>query len=413
MRIETFLQEQSLLPERKNETIKCEVCRGFARFCKISTCPFYRNVLKEVGLAKISSDIVFGSSPPTVIVGEKGYPRVWVGPTVSLIDQPQTTALDNPSEWLEASIEDLLKIRLTLLYGRAVKSVKTYGDPYLQTVQETSSSVKPVDIELATEGELSIRPGFGVRAAPHGPSAKIKKIKIASNVSIPRRVDSMINDPYVSSVEAVIQLYSQGFDEYYLMRLFSAGLLGRSPERKLVPTEWSITAVDDILSRKLYQEVRKNNVIPEFRVYSYEAVENAAHIILTPTPWMYELLEGWLKHAHHPTYSDHEYLKPRTTYAENTGGAYYAVRFSILRHMKVKHFQAGAIVFFEILPGWIPLGVWRFREIVRVALTKPAEKHQTFEEALETVSRRLRIPMIEYVKKSWLINYLRKQQLLS
>jgi hypothetical protein len=74
--------------------------------------------------------------------------------------------------------------------------------------------------------------------------------------------------------------------------------------------------------------------------------------------------------------------------------------------------QAGALVFFEIGPGWIPLGVWRFREIVRKALEKPYERFHTLEEALNAVRERVKIPLQKYLNKSRLVNYLAKQQRL-
>ncbi|MCS6770187.1 MAG: hypothetical protein NZ570_07125 [Candidatus Caldarchaeum sp.] len=396
--------------ERRIETTVCHVCGGFARFCKITTCPFYKQVWTERMLAKVGGKVVYGPSPPTVIVGEKGYPRLRVGPAVSLHEQAEPT-LEDAGKWLEMSLDELLKLRLSLFYGTTVRHVKQ-RDRTLEAVRESAVSAKPVDVEVVVEGRTVSTPGFGVRRAPYGPSAKIGEVKLVGNVSVPRKVDSLVNDPYVSAAEALHTLYSENINEYYLTRVFSAGLLGRTAERKLVPTEWSITAVDDILSKKFFNMVRRNNVISEYRVHSHQALENAAHIILTPTPWMYELLEGWLRNIQKSPYADHEYLQPRKTYAENTGGAYYAVRLSVLRHLSSRKEQAGAIVFFEVYPGWIPLGVWRFREIAKKALEKKADKHATLDEALESVAPRLRIHISKYIAHSSLIKHLKAQQQL-
>lgn len=399
----------------KQEKTSCNVCHGFARFCKINTCPYYRKLFTDALVNKLSSKTFAGPSPPTVLVGEKGYPNVVVGPALMLNETTSAELLENPAEWLNKSLDELLKIRLSLLFGRTVKPVKAAvkTDKIVGLMQESAVSVKPVDFETSFSGRLSSRPGFSVRTAPYGPSAKIETIHLVGNVSIPRRVDTLIHDKDVSAAAAVTSLYSSGLHEYYITRVFSVGLLGHPTERKLVPTEWSITAVDDILSRSLYEKVKHHNVISEYRVHSFKAVENAGHIILTPTPWMYELLEGWLKHVNNQPYSDHEILKPRKTYAENTGGAYYAVRLSILRHLHNRGEQSGAIVFFEIYPGWIPLGVWRFREIIREALEKPGEKFQTIDEALQTLSTRLSIPVSKYIAKSKLIPFIRNQSKLS
>lgn len=398
----------------KFEKTTCNICRGFARFCKLTICPFYRNLFSEHLVRKLSSKVITGPSPPTVLVGEKGYPKVSVGPAVILAEETRPDFVENPVQWLDSSLEELLKTRLSLFYGKTLKHVKTAsrGEKVLEAVREAAASYRPVEIEVTVSGSPSSVPGFGVRSAPYGPSAKIETLSLVGNISVPRRVDSIINDPDVSATNALTNLYEKGFNEYYLTRMFSAGLLGRVSERKLVPTEWSITAVDDILARKIYEKVRQNNVISEYRLYSFSAVENSGQVLLTPTPWMYELLEGWLKHPSKTPYSDHEYLRPRKTYAENTGGAYYAVRLSVLRHLAARKEQSGAVVFFEIYPGWIPLGVWRFREIVRKALERPPEKFQKLEEALEAISRRTAIPVERYIAASKLIPLLKNQQKL-
>jgi len=393
------------------EKTTCKVCHGFARFCKISSCPYYRNLFTEAVFNKLSSKNVSGPSPPTLLVSEKGYPKVVVGPAILLVENTSPDFLEKPADWLNHSVSELLRLRISLLFGRTVKPVKT-TDKMVKLLKESAASSKPVDVEAVFSGGYSFNPAFKVRTAPYGPSAKLENMHLVGNVSVPRKVDSLIHDPDLSATEALTTLHEGGFDEYYLTRLFSMGLLGTALERKLVPTEWSITAVDDILSRKLYEKVRRHRVISEYRVHSYQAVENVGHVILTPTPWMYELLEGWLKHVNSSPYSDYEIHKPRTTYAENTGGAYYAVRLSILRHLHQRKEQGGAIVFFEIHPRWIPLGVWRFREIIREALKRPGEKFQTIDEAIEHVSKKLDIPINKYIAASKLIPFIRHQQKL-
>lgn len=395
-----------------NEENVCNVCHGMARLCKLGTCPLYRDLFRETLAEKHSGRQLSGPSPPTFLVGEKGYPRVALGSALVYADDINPALLESPSKWLDFSVNELLRLRLSLLLGLTITHVKTPINrrDLLTTLQESAASVKPVDFEITTAGSVKTLPGFSIRTAPYGPSARVEKVKLMGNVSIPRKVDSYLNDPYVKAEETLTSLYKAGHDEYYLTRLFSAGLLGTARQRKLVPTEWSITAVDDILSKQLYKQVRQYSIINEYRVTSYSAVENAATVVLTPTAWMYELLEGWLRYMDKPPYSDHEILKPRKTYAENTGGAYYAVRFSLLRHLADRREQCGAIVFFEIKPGWVPLGVWRFREIVKKALEQRTERFQSLDEALAHIEPHLSIPLHVYLKQSSLIPLLRKQQ---
>jgi len=390
--------------EKRLESITCAVCRDIARRCSLFKCPFYRDIVKST-LSRLGRErTVFGPTPPTAIVGEWGYPRVYLGAGLVFSPDIESSALESPSSWLSLSIESLLEMRLGILLGRRRVSVMDARRPsrVLEAVQESSASVKPVDIELRlSEGGLRYVPGFNVRAAPYGPAAKVEGVQIVGNISIPRQVYRVLEDPYVTSREAVKYLFTRGFDEYYLTRLLSSGLLGRHSDRLLVPTEWSITAVDEMLARIALMQVKRYRLISEFRVHSFSALHNTAHVVLTPTPWMFELLEGWVRSGE--VYSDSEFWWGRRGYAENTGGAYYACRLPILRHLQGIRAMSGAIVFFEVDRGWIPLGVWRFREVVRAALEAGPLKFSSLEEVIEYIEPRLRLKVEEYIRRSALI----------
>ncbi len=72
--------------------------------------------------------------------------------------------------------------------------------------------------------------------------------------------------------------------------------------------------------------------------------------------------------------------------------------------------QAGAIVFLEIYEEWIPLGVWRFREISREALRRPPERFSQVEEALVEIGKRLKWPLERWTNRSELLGFLRQQK---
>jgi len=103
--------------------------------------------------------------------------------------------------------------------------------------------------------------------------------------------------------------------------------------------------------------------------------------------------------------------KGRKNYASNLAGAYYAAKLSILDHLKARRRQAGAIAFLEVRPEWIPLGVWRFREIARDALNKaePVGSTDSLENALKTCFSFLETPSWKWLKASKLISYLKAQ----
>src|SRR5439155_1001536 len=90
--------------------------------------------------------------------------------------------------------------------------------------------------------------------------------KVLVGPLVPPRVDDLVSGTDVGAGEAVSDLYEHGITQSQITRVFSVGLLGMKDRRKLVPTEWSITAVDDILAKGLVQEVRTFPWISDFEV---------------------------------------------------------------------------------------------------------------------------------------------------
>ena len=83
--------------------------------------------------------------------------------------------------------------------------------------------------------------------APTGPNGSLIKAKITSNSKIHTKVDKVVSDIDLKSVDAMVYLHKNDFDENFLSKILSIGTLGIKKNRKLVPTRWGITAVDDTL----------------------------------------------------------------------------------------------------------------------------------------------------------------------
>jgi len=64
----------------------------------------------------------------------------------------------------------------------------------------------------------------------------------------------------------------------------------------------------------------------------------------------------------------------------------------------------------EVYEDWVPLGVWRYRELARAALAKKAMRFPSLPEAEADLSRRLRLPMASWWRASALRAYLRTQR---
>jgi len=182
------------------------------------------------------------------------------------------------------------------------------------------------------------------------------------------------------------------------------GMFGLGSRRKLVPTRWSITAVDSTISERLLEEVKHFSTIDDFGVHTFRYIDNRYVVMLIPAMWSYESIEAWFpgtawnEAGDYPAMmGDHEGHQGRTTYA-SIGGCYYACRLAIAEHLLKERKQSAALVLREIHPGYIlPVGVWNVRESVRTALSKRPARYDNFHSAFEFAMAQLSIP-----RKAWL-----------
>ena len=59
------------------------------------------------------SSSISGASPPSVFVGQYGYPRVNLGPMVPPL-HGDTKVLDSPEMWIGKNLQEILDYRLSL-----------------------------------------------------------------------------------------------------------------------------------------------------------------------------------------------------------------------------------------------------------------------------------------------------------
>ena len=403
---------RATLAEVKRE-ISCRVCGGDIKRCRLAVCPYLGSVRKWfTDRVDLRSTDLFGASPPSAFVGSWGYPRVLVGPLVPPLRDQDTSIMDASETWLRCDLAEILRFRLSLVRGKASRRVLEAREPdsILSVVQEGAMASRPVDTEMWLEKTPALVSPFSGRAPPSGPSADIRKVELASNPSVPRRVDDLVSDTDVRAGEAVADLYDHGVSQSHITRVLSVGLLGAKERRRLVPTEWSITAVDDILGKRLLQHVRDSPWIADYEVYSATGLANTVAILLFPQAFMFEGMEAWNLSSSPTPIHDHEFTKGRKTYPDEIGGAYHATKNPVLEHLARRRRQAGAIVFMEVYDDWIPLGVFRYRELARAALAKPAARFRTLDEAEAEVGRRLKLPLANWWRASVLRAYLRGQR---
>ncbi len=95
------------------------------------------------------------------------------------------------------------------------------------------------------------------------------------------------------ATKAVVDLYNRGVMVSKIQKAFSVGAFGVEKKRRLVPTRWSITAVDDIISKNLREKVKTFPEINEYRVYESIYMDNVFEILMIPAQWSYESMEAW------------------------------------------------------------------------------------------------------------------------
>jgi len=263
---------------------------------------------------------------------------------------------------------------------------------------------------------------------PFGPIAPLTSFR-AGNSSVDNRIEKVFYDGDLPADDAVLQLYRNGVLVTRIQRAFSLGMFGESKRRKLVPTRWSITAVDSNLSLKLMARVRHHPHVDEFRVYKYTYLDNIYVGILTPESWKFEWIEAWFKPellatsfpdvnmvedvekssyvssaGYRPVMlGDSEGFRGRKTYAK-PGGCYYSARLAVSEYLDSIGRQAGAIMLREIHPGYImPVGVWNVRESLRALFKTPFERFDSMDNAMNHVSGIFEIPKRGWMETSMLL----------
>ena len=386
----------------------CLACKAVKRLCGKPRCPI---LVKAEAIYKakplISATEFSGSSPPGVFVGNLGYPKVSIGPLVPPI-MGSTEIFDSPEDWLGKTFDEIVGYRYKLISGRRRIEVHEANSPgkLLSTLQEIAMSPGHVDAELVLERRPNERLVLSDESQPFGPSAPLKRFK-PSSMTADKRIERAYYDKDLTASEATFILFRRGVEVSRLQKAFSLGMFGTPTKRKVVPTRWSITAVDNNISLQLIEKVKQYDTISKFRVCHFANLDNRFSVILAPELWRYEMLEAWFPNTtwnineQEPALEgDFESYFGRTTYAK-IHGSYYAARLAIAEYLDKIRKQASALVLREIHPGYIlPVGVWNIRETVRAAMKQKFSEHETFRQALSAALSKLTLQENVWKKKS-------------
>lgn len=408
-----FPKENNQIYTRNRQNSMCVLCKGARNLCGKTRCPILVKVnffLKSVPF--INSEDIDGASPPSVFIGRIGYPNVYVGPLVPPVHE-DTSMFDLPERWFGKSIDEIVGFRSLLVRGKHRVHVQEFerAGKIIDQTRELALADSSVDTEL----NLSKKPRGSIfmddNVQPFGPSAPIRDLNVG-NTRFDHHVEKAYYDSDLRATQAVKELYGQGVLVSKIQKAFSVGAFGIEKKRRLVPTRWSITAVDDIISKSLVEKVKTFPEINEYRVYESVYMDNVFEILMIPAAWSYESMEAWYPGTTwNPNgtkviiYSDSEGNSGRTTYAK-IGGCYYSARLATCEQLVRERRQATVVVLREARPGYImPIGVWQVRENVRNAMRQKPFKFNTINDSLKFISSRFEIPLQQWIIQGKLLRH--------
>ncbi|QLD85301.1 hypothetical protein HWV23_06025 [Natronomonas halophila] len=363
----------------------------------------------------LSDDTLVGSTAPSVFVGSGSYPSVSAGLLAPVGDEDDAEQYVTSGKWYQQgySIDDVFQRRTNLLNStrRSNVDVDDVWDGFVGTQREVAIADRPVDVELG----LDETPGFDLDgtlediAAPRGPRASAESAQLTENPHVPRAIEKTLSDDDWRAEGAMTYLYRKGFDVYDINNVLSVGALGQGDNRRLVPTRWSITAVDDTVGKYLRGTIRNAPTINETLVWHNSYIGNDYWVIAAPGDWEFELVELkapgsiWNPDPNGQLYmaADSEGFEGRTEYVDETSGAYYASRLGVLEELADRGRQAKVFVIRHATNEyWAPVGVWQIRESVRDAFDTEPAVAETFHDAVRQLVPQLPVSLNDLRRKS-------------
>ena len=355
---------------------------------------------------RFTNKVIDGSSPPSLFVGEYGYPHVRVGPMVPPY-HADTSILDNPELWLGKSLEEIVNYRINLLKGTMIHNVSKISDRYIESLQDMALSKRAVDSTMTFEKTPSqylnemVLSKSDLEEIPTVFSAPVSDFKIYSSTA-DEKIEKKYYDGDLLASDAVVELYDNNVDITRIAKVLSIGMLGRKKNRKLVPTKWSITAADDIVSMNLLKKINDNSILDCYLVFDFNHLGNYYSIIFIPDDvWNFEMIESWIDtNGRVHIGSDYESGKNIDHYP-SIAGAYFAARLAAAEYLFKKRKKSSVLILRETHPEYfMSLGVWQIREGIRESLKWKGKKFETFDSALKYGVSKTSLSINEWIKNS-------------
>lgn len=397
----------------------CLNCRGAKMLCGLTFCPISVKYMVQPKVANIKGNTISGSSPPSVFVGRYGYPRIKVYPSTPP-EHGDTGKYEDTRNWMNLPMEEFLSMRLSLIRGGMDMKVENAASPdrVFQEIQLMALSQKSVEVDMVFDRSMSASDVvLDDHLPPMGPSAPVRRIEIDSS-SPGKDVEKAYGDTDLKANDAMRYLYSSGIDVSRISKILSVGAVGVGKSRRIVPTRWSITAVDKNISDDLVERSKDMPQIDKFLAFVRPTPGNLFMGILTPSSWIYEWGESWFPGSTWNQWGSEAYVEiddegynGRRDYP-GIGGCYYSARLAVSEKFNEMRRSGGAITWREIYPSFnLPVGVWYVRENMREMFrTRPAV-FDTLDDAISYLSRFMSVAPSRWIAKSKVVPSLKYNNL--
>ena len=370
----------------------------------------HKNEIKRI-VDYVKKGDISGFTPPSALVGEYNYPNVSVG--VIFTEDNKAQIYDAPKLWAANNfkVADIFSLRTKLVNATKNFNVNNINLEELERIRLAVISSNELNIDLKVSN-VNLPKIDKDDFYQHGVKTKLERFKINDNFKIDRKIENVYYDRDLKAQDGIKMLYNSKIDENKISKVLSVGAMG--VKRKLVPTKWSITAVDDSIGKEEIDRVKTFKKGEGYLIKTGQLFGNHFTFIFLKGPWSFELLETWNRDAENVFMGsgDYEFYNGRKEYVKNTAGAYYAVRLAVLEKLLELKEQYSVLVVREILPEYfVPLGVWIVREGARRALEGETLSAQDLQTALSIAKSKILFPA-NLEKRSVLLTRFRTQTTL-
>ncbi len=344
-------------------------------------------------------------SKPFNIVFEDKYPNLLIGP--GIFDKKEDVIENNPKKWILKDIKNIEENRKkqTFAYKNYSKKDAIMPNKNIQEIQWLVKSKKETEIEV----DLNTKK-ININDKIIGLNNKgniLENIKITENIKVIKPIDKITSDSQIKAKDAMIELYEKTKDVYKIEQLLSIGLLGLKKDRLFVPTRWSITSVDDILGKSLFENIKNYSIIDEYKLFYYKFYDNEFYVFFMPYFWGFEMIE--IK-DNLVIGQDNEINNLKKEYANSVMGAYYAARLIVLEKLKELNKSARIVIIRNIDKNYNSKGVWVIREALREALKNEIKTFNNIEEMISFILNEINFK--EILQKSEILKQIKSQKRL-